>query len=101
LRIPDELIAYHSSGQSLVCRMAISPYVCEFFHLAELGQFSRGTSTYVPGGYTAFATNGAGEIFAIAPEGRIVCLDAAAMLPKEALHIASCWVEFVSLLHPT
>jgi len=86
---PTELVAYHATGEPLVCELDNQPWLCEFWPLAELGKYNSEYQVpqYAPG-YFGFATSGGGEMFAISPIGAVVCLPFIGMSPTEELHIA-------------
>jgi len=90
-----ELIAYYSSGKPLACEIDDSPYICEFWPQGELLRWNQGYEVpiYAPG-YFGFATNGGGEMYAISPQGEVVCLPFIGMEPAAALLIAPSWQVF-------
>lgn len=94
-----ELIAYYASGRPLVCELDVNPYLCEFWPLAELAKYNLEyeVTTYAAG-YFGFATNGGGEMFAVAPAGAIVCLPFIGMEPGVASPVAPSWSAFEGLL---
>jgi hypothetical protein len=101
MKVPDELVAYHTAGGALCCRLPVNPYLCEFWPVAELDALNRdcGILQAAPG-HVGFATNGAGELFVVTPDGSVVCLDACGMSVSDALQVAPSWMAFVSLLQP-
>jgi hypothetical protein len=90
-----ELIAYHQSGKPLTCDIAAQPWGCEFWPLDEVVEYNTNymIHKFAPG-YLGFATSGGGEMYALSPSGRIVCLAFVGMNPKEELPIAATWQEF-------
>jgi hypothetical protein len=91
----SELLAYYSSGKSLVCELDENPYLCEFWPQEELTQYNQEYEVpiYAPG-YFVFATSGGGEMFALSPEGAVVCLPFIGMEPSAALSVAPSWSAF-------
>lgn len=91
----SELLAYYYSGKSLVCELDENPYLCEFWPQDELAQYNQDyeVPTYAPG-YFGFATSGGGEMFALSPEGAVVCMPFIGMEPSVALAIAPSWSAF-------
>jgi len=99
ISIPHELISYHSSGKPLVCKLAATPFFCEFWPLAELEICNDDYQVHTEApGYLGFATSGGGEMFAFSPFGAIVCLPFIGMEPAVALSIAPTWQQFEILL---
>ncbi|QSI76645.1 SMI1/KNR4 family protein [Niveibacterium microcysteis] len=94
-----ELIAYYASGKPLVCELDANPFLCEFWPPEELEQYNQEyeVSEYAPG-YFGFATSGGGEMFALAPNGAIVCLPFVGMGPAAASPVASSWSAFEGML---
>lgn len=97
--LPSELLAYYDTGKPLVCELEENPYFCEFWPKDKLTQYNQdyGVPTYAPG-YFGFATNGGGEMFAISPEGTVVCLPFIVMEPNAVLLIAPSWAAFERML---
>jgi hypothetical protein len=97
--IPNVLVAYHESGRPLYCDLAVQPWGCEFWPLAELQWHNDQclVQEFAPG-YLGFGTSGGGEMFALSPDGRVVCLAFIGMSPTEELAVANSWKEFESLL---
>ena len=80
--VPDDVAAYHQSGRPLVCEVAVQPWMCEFWPLDELVTYNEEYEVplYAPG-FFGFATSAGGEMFALCPEGRVVCLPFIGMAP--------------------
>jgi hypothetical protein len=83
----------------MVCDIDVQPWNCEFWTPEELEQANAEceVATNAPG-YYGFATSGGGEMFALAPDGAVVCLAFIGMSPREALPIAPDWESFVGML---
>ena len=99
--IPPEIAEYFHGKQPMVCEIPVNPWLCEFWELDELETFNieYEVPTYAPG-YFGFATSGGGEMFAISPTGKVVCLPFIGMSPKDELIIAESWGDFCSILSP-
>jgi hypothetical protein len=99
--IPKVILEYHQAQQPVVCELSMNPWLCEFWELHELETFNTEyeVPTYAPG-YFGFATSGGGEMFAISPAGKVVCLPFIGMSPKHELLIADSWAAFCSMLSP-
>jgi len=97
--VPSVLVDYHLGGRPLSCEFDVQPFSCEFWPLSELVTYNAEyrVASYAPG-YFGFGTNGGGEMFAIAPDGRIACLAFIGMSPLEELQVASSWSEFEGIL---
>ncbi|MFT3847297.1 MAG: hypothetical protein QM739_01050 [Propionivibrio sp.] len=99
--LPYALVEYHAAGGAQACELPISPYLCEFWPLEEVGRYN--SEYQVPElapGFLGFATSGGGEMLAFSPTGTVVCLPFIGMAPAEALPIAETWQQFVGLLRP-
>jgi hypothetical protein len=96
---PQVLLDYHTAGGPTICDLDVQPWICEFWPLDELEQSNLDceVQTYAPGFY-GFATSGGGEMFALAPDGSVVCLAFIGMSPKEQLPVAPNWQAFVGML---
>ena len=90
-----ELLTYYASGKPLVCKLEENPYFCEIWPLDELVQYNQDYEVlkFSPG-YFGFATSGCGEMFALSPEGAVVCLPFIGMEPSAAIPIALSWSAF-------
>lgn len=99
MSVPLELIAYYQSGKALAGEIAVEPWFCEFWPFGELDTHNSSyqVSEYAPG-YFGFATSGGGEMFALSPNGAVVCLAFVGMSPKEELLVAESWGVFVGML---
>ena len=97
--VPAVLASYHASSKPLSCELDAQPYICEFWPLEDLSACNADyeVERYAPG-YFGFGTSGGGEMFTIAPDGRIVCLAFIGMSPTEELHVADSWPDFERLL---
>ncbi|HVK31687.1 MAG TPA: hypothetical protein VM845_04180 [Burkholderiaceae bacterium] len=93
------LAAYYQSQKALVCELEVQPWVCEFWPEAELSKYNLEyeVSIYAPG-YFGFATSGGGEMYALSPAGKVVCLAFIGMSPQEELVVAESWSAFESML---
>jgi len=97
--IPSALRHYHECGEPLACQLDVSPWICNFWPLAELEQWNG--EYRVPDlapGYLAFGSNGGDEMFAFAPSGEIVCLPFVGMSPDDVDLVATDWEAFRNLL---
>ena len=96
---PFELCEYFKAERAVVCELDVPPYHCEFWPLGQLAGYNEECQvhTYAPG-YFGFGTSGGGEMFAISPDGAVVCLPFIGMSPVEELVLAPTWSEFESLL---
>src|SRR5947209_724888 len=92
---PPELLAYYKAGKPLICEIERNPFVCEFWPFDELQKWNAEyqISEFAPG-YFGFATNGGGELYAIAPTGAVVCLPFIGMEPEVAWELAPDWPQF-------
>lgn len=99
IRFRAELDAYLQSRKPQVCELDAQPWLCEFWPLAELEKYNREyqVGLYAPG-YFGFATSGGGEMYAVSPAGKVVCLAFVGMSPHEELVIAGSWAEFEAML---
>ena len=100
MAIPSqELLAYYAAGKQLICELEANPYRCEFWPQEELTKYNVDYEVplYAPG-YFGFATNGAGEMFALSPSGSVVCLPFIGMEPAVALLVAPSWAVFEGML---
>jgi hypothetical protein len=97
--VPSPLADYHRAGRPLSCELDVQPFSCEFWPLSELVTYNAeyGVAKYAPG-YFGFGTNGGGEMFAIASDGRVVCLPFIGMSPSDELTVANSWREFEVML---
>jgi len=97
--IPPDLVAYHRSQKALVCELNTRPWLCEFWPLDEVLTYNieYQVPEFAPG-YFGFATSGGGEMFALSPQGSVVCLAFIGMSPDEELPIAKSWREFENML---
>jgi hypothetical protein len=97
--VPAVLLAYHRRGGPLSLELDCQPFACEFWPVALLGTYNAEyrVSRYAPG-YFGFGTNGGGEMFAIAPDGRIVCVPFIGMSPEAELYVAASWADFEQIL---
>jgi hypothetical protein len=97
--IPESIASYYRSGRALACEVDVQPWLCEFWPEAELGQYNQDyeVPTYAPG-YFGFATNGGGEMYALSPSGKVVCLSFTGMSPREELLVAESWSAFERML---
>lgn len=97
--LPAELLAYYESGKPLVCELDVEPWSCEFWPVGELADFNRDyqVAELAPG-YLGFATSGGGEMFALSPTGKIVCLPFIGMSSSEELLVADSWASFEQML---
>jgi hypothetical protein len=95
--VPADIVDYHRSGRPLICEIGIGGERrdCEFWALDDFLAFNREyqVSNYAPG-FIGFATNGGGEMFALSPEGKVVCLPFIGMSPAVQLVVADSWDEF-------
>jgi hypothetical protein len=93
------LDAYLESGKPQVCELAAQPYLCEFWPQTDLDRYNREyeVELYAPG-YFGFATSGGGEMYAVSPQGEVVCLPFVGMSPHEERVMASSWSEFEAML---
>ena len=96
---PLDVTTYYRSGGPLVCELDAQPWLCEFWPEHELERYNAEyeVPTYAPG-YFAFAGNGGGEMYALSPEGKVVCLALIGMSPKGELVIAASWSAFLRML---
>jgi hypothetical protein len=97
--IPSELREYHNSGAALSRELGVSPWLCEFWPLAQVETLNE--QYQVPSnapGYLGFATSGGGEMYAFSPQGDIVCLAFIGMSPHEKLPVAPSWDVFKGML---
>lgn len=94
-----DLLAYYESGKSLVCELDANPYLCEFWPREELTRYNveYEVPKYAPG-YFGFATSGGGEMYALSPQGEVVCLPFIGMASDVALTIAPTWAAFEGML---
>lgn len=90
---------YLNSPGPTICELDVQPFECEFWTLDELEQFNKEyeVTENAPGCF-GFATSGGGEMFAIDPEERVVCLPFIGMAPSAALVIAQSWSSFLAML---
>jgi hypothetical protein len=97
----SDIIEYLNSPAPKVCELNESPFLCEFWGPDELDTFNREYEVlqYAPGHF-GFATSGGGEMYAIDPCGKIVCLPFIGMEPSAALVIANDWPTFLTKLRP-
>ena len=96
--VPECLVEYHQSGKPLVVHIPVQPWTCELWPLNQVREYNseRMLSECAPG-YFGFGSNGAGELYALSPDGEIVCLDFCGLNPKEALHVAHSWSAFSAM----
>jgi hypothetical protein len=97
--VPSELSQYHSSGAALNRELEVSPWLCEFWPIAQVEHWNEQyeVSKNAPG-YLGFATSGGGEMYAFSPSGTIVCLAFIGMSPREELQVAPSWNVFREML---
>lgn len=97
--LPEELVAFHAAGKPLYCDIPIQPWTCESWPLDRVLKYNDDymVPVFAPG-YLGFATSGSGEMYALDPSGRIVCLAFVGMSPKEELAVAETWREFEIML---
>ncbi len=98
-RVPEEIANYYRSGRPLVCEIAVQPWLCEFWPFDGLISYNNDyeVADWAPG-YFGFATSGGGEMYALSPSGKVVCLAFVGMSPNEELPIAQSWSNFESML---
>ena len=97
--IPSELREYHSSGAALSRELDASPWLCEFWPLAQVETLNEQYQvTRNAPGYLGFGTSGGGEMYAFSPQGDIVCLAFIGMSPREKLPVAASWDVFKAML---
>ena len=97
--IPSELLEYHNSGAALSCELDVSPWLCEFWPLAQVETLNE--QYQVPRnapGHLGLGTSGGGEMYAFSPQGDIVCLAFSGMSPREKLSVAFSWDVFKGML---
>ena len=95
------VIEYLNSQRPTICELDVQPFDCEFWAIDELEQFNREYEVpFDAPGYFGFATSGGGEMYAIDPEGKVVCLPFIGMAPSAAIVIAQDWASFVAMLRP-
>lgn len=97
--LPSELLAFYDSGRATAYKLRAWPWRCEFWPLEKLAEYngSYQVSEHAPG-YLGFAASGAGQMFAVAPEGEVVSLPFIAMKPDAATVLAPNWMHFESSL---
>jgi hypothetical protein len=93
------VLEYLASGKPQVCDLALSPYLCEFWPLAEVARYNTAyeVQTYAPG-FRGFGTSGGGEMFALSPSGEVVCLPFVGMESAAAIQLAPNWPAFEAML---
>ena len=97
--VPSSIAAYHQSRKPLVCELDVQPWLCEFWPEFELNQYNADYEVQVNApGYFGFASSGGGEIYALSPSGKVVCLAFIGMSPQEELLVAETWVAFEGML---
>jgi len=97
--VPKEIAAYYNSGRSLVCEIDVEPWSCEFWPFSELITYNKEYEVVEKApGYFGFATSGGGEMYALSPSGKVVCLAFVGMSSGEELPIAESWSNFESML---
>jgi hypothetical protein len=97
--LPSELSEYHTSGAALSRKLDVSPWLCEFWPVAEVETWNERYE--VPRnapGYIGFGTSGGGEMYAFSPRGAIVCLAFIGMSPHDELQVATSWEVFKGML---
>lgn len=98
-RIPPALLEYYRRGGALSLELDCQPFACDFWPLESLADYNAEyrVSQCAPG-YFGFGTNGGGEMFAIAPDGRVVCVPFIGMSPALEICVAASWPNFELIL---
>ena len=93
------ILEYLASSKAQACELAVSPYLCEFWPLSEIDRYNAEyeVERFAPG-YRGFATSGGGEMFALSPNGQVVCLPFIGMAPSVAIELAPSWAAFLGML---
>jgi len=97
--LPSSIAAYYQSRKSLVCELGVQPWLCEFWPEVEVIQNNAEYEVPINApGYFGFATSGGGEMYALSPLGKVVCLAFLGMSPHEELVVAESWSAFEGML---
>jgi hypothetical protein len=99
MSVPAQIREFLDSGLPHVWELDIDPWRCEFWAAEDLETFNAEyeVSAYAPG-YFGFGSNGAGEMFAVSPQGYIVCLPFVGMSQAEEKLMAWSWNDFRDML---
>ena len=97
MTLPDAYRQYMQNGRLIEGELSCDPGWFQLWPLEECEQLNQDyeVAEYLPG-FTAFGSNGGGELLAFDPQSRIVMVPFVPMEKEEAEVVAQNWAEFES-----